>query len=210
MGRDPPQCPLPALWPTVPFKEQGEVEKDPERWGPVLGTSNRCEWRLWRWLGASSGKADIHIKGILLAMALDRYVAICNPLRHATIFTHQLLTKIGVGVTLRGALLVAPCLILIKCRLKYYWTTVVSHSYCEHMAIVKLAAEDIRINKIYAVVVPWLVVQAAGTTAAPQMRSSACGCCSLDRGELLEWLLLFGWVWAAYVAAVPEMQAGCS
>ncbi|XP_008158689.2 olfactory receptor 52A5-like [Eptesicus fuscus] len=96
--------------------------------------------------------------GILLAMALDRYVAICNPLRHATIFTHQLLTMIGVGVTLRGALLVAPCLILIKCRLKYYWTTVVSHSYCEHMAIVKLAAEDIRINKIYGLFVAFSVL----------------------------------------------------
>lgn len=80
---------------------------------------------------------------ILLAMALDRFVAICDPLRHASIFTHQLLTRIGVGVPIRAALLVAPCLILIKHRLKYYRTTVVSHSYCEHRATVKLAAEDI-------------------------------------------------------------------
>ncbi|XP_012500967.1 PREDICTED: olfactory receptor 52A5-like [Propithecus coquereli] len=96
--------------------------------------------------------------GILLAMALDRYVAICDPLRHATIFTHQLLTQIGVGVTLRAALLVAPCLILIKCRLKFYRTTVVSHSYCEHMAIVKLAAEDVRINKIYGLFVAFSIL----------------------------------------------------
>ncbi|KAM7085571.1 olfactory receptor 52A5-like [Molossus nigricans] len=96
--------------------------------------------------------------GILLAMALDRYVAICYPLRHATIFTHQLLTQIGAGVTLRGAFLVAPCLILIKCRLKNYWTTLVSHSYCEHMAIVKLAADDIRINKIYGLFVAFSVL----------------------------------------------------
>ncbi|XP_039703708.1 olfactory receptor 52A5-like [Pteropus medius] len=96
--------------------------------------------------------------GILLAMALDRYVAICDPLRHASIFTHQLLTQIGVGVTLRAALLAAPCLILIKHRLKYYRTTVVSHSYCEHMAIVKLAAEDIRINKIYGLFVAFSIL----------------------------------------------------
>ncbi|XP_008708992.2 olfactory receptor 52A5-like [Ursus maritimus] len=96
--------------------------------------------------------------GILLAMALDRYVAICDPLRHATIFTHKLLTQIGVGVTLRAALLVAPCLILIKCRLKHYRTTVVSHSYCEHMAIVKLAAEDIRIHKIYGLFVAFTIL----------------------------------------------------
>ncbi|XP_006166714.1 olfactory receptor 52A5 [Tupaia chinensis] len=96
--------------------------------------------------------------GILLAMAMDRYVAICDPLRHATIFTHQLLTHIGVGVTLRAALLVAPCLVLIKCRLKYYWTTMVSHSYCEHMAIVKLAADDIRVNKIYGLFVAFSIL----------------------------------------------------
>ncbi|XP_053418176.1 olfactory receptor 52A1-like [Nycticebus coucang] len=96
--------------------------------------------------------------GILLAMALDRYVAICDPLRHAAIFTHQLLIKIGVGVTLRAGLLGAPCVILIKCRLKFYLTTVVSHSYCEHMAIVKLAAEDIHINKIYGLFVAFSIL----------------------------------------------------
>ncbi|XP_007956611.1 olfactory receptor 52A5-like [Orycteropus afer afer] len=96
--------------------------------------------------------------GILLAMALDRYVAICHPLRHSIIFTHQFITQIGVGVTLRAALLVAPCLILIKCRLKFYRTTVVSHSYCEHMAIVKLAAEDVRINKVYGLFVAFSVL----------------------------------------------------
>ncbi|XP_052569968.1 olfactory receptor 52A5-like [Peromyscus californicus insignis] len=96
--------------------------------------------------------------GILFAMAMDRYVAICDPLRHASIFTWRLLTQIGIGVTLRGALFVAPCLILIKCRLKFYWTTVVSHSYCEHMAIVKLAAEDIRVNKIYGLFVAFSIL----------------------------------------------------
>ncbi|XP_006870404.1 PREDICTED: olfactory receptor 52A5-like [Chrysochloris asiatica] len=87
--------------------------------------------------------------GVLLAMALDRYVAICHPLRHATIFTNQVITHIGVGMALRPAILVIPCLVLIKCRLKLYRTKTISHTYCEHMAIVKLATEDIYINKFY-------------------------------------------------------------
>jgi olfactory receptor len=91
--------------------------------------------------------------GILLAMALDRYVAICYPLRHAAVFSHQLVTQIAAMVTLRAALLVTPCLILIKFRLQFYHTTVISHSYCEHMAVVKLAAENIRVNKIYGMFV---------------------------------------------------------
>ncbi|XP_030741587.1 olfactory receptor 52A4-like [Echinops telfairi] len=87
--------------------------------------------------------------GVLLAMALDRYVAICHPLRHATIFTPQVVTHIGIGMTLRPAILVIPCLLLIKFRLKLYRTKIISHSYCEHMAVVKLATEDIFINKFY-------------------------------------------------------------
>ncbi|KAM5185925.1 olfactory receptor 52A5-like [Callospermophilus lateralis] len=96
--------------------------------------------------------------GILLAMALDRYVAICNPLRHATVFSQKLLTHLGVGVTLRATFLILPSLLLIKCRLKLYQTTVISHSYCEHMAVVKLAAEDITVNKIYGLFVAFAIL----------------------------------------------------
>ncbi|XP_075403863.1 olfactory receptor 52A1-like [Tenrec ecaudatus] len=95
--------------------------------------------------------------GILLAMAFDRYIAICYPLRHATILTFQLVIQIGTAVTLRAAAFVTPCLILIKSRLKYYHTTVISHSYCEHMAIVKLAAGNIWVNNIYGLFVAFAV-----------------------------------------------------
>ncbi|XP_045412426.1 olfactory receptor 52A1-like [Lemur catta] len=95
--------------------------------------------------------------GVLLAMALDRYVAICYPLRHATIFTRQLVTRIGVGVTLRPAIVVIPCLLLIKCRLKLYRTKLISHTYCEHMALVKLAAGDVYINKFYGLLGAFIV-----------------------------------------------------
>ncbi|KAM4848177.1 olfactory receptor 52A5-like [Urocitellus parryii] len=96
--------------------------------------------------------------GVLLAMALDRYVAICNPLRHATVFSQKLLTHLGVGVTMRATFLILPSLLLIKCRLKFYQTTVISHSYCEHMAVVKLAAENVRVNKIYGLFVAFAIL----------------------------------------------------
>uniref|UniRef100_A0A2K5NFJ0 G-protein coupled receptors family 1 profile domain-containing protein n=1 Tax=Cercocebus atys TaxID=9531 RepID=A0A2K5NFJ0_CERAT len=89
--------------------------------------------------------------GILLAMALGCYVVICYPLRHAMVFTRQLVTYIVVGVTLRPAILVIPHLLLIKCRLKIYRTKLISHTYCEHMALVKLATEDVYINKFYGI-----------------------------------------------------------
>ncbi|XP_003781033.1 olfactory receptor 52A1-like [Otolemur garnettii] len=96
--------------------------------------------------------------GILVAMALDRFVAICYPLRYATIFTHQLVSQIGVTVILRAAILVTPSLVLIKCRFQFYRTTVISHSYCEHMAIVKLAVGNAQINKMYGLFVAVIVV----------------------------------------------------
>ncbi|XP_022377808.1 olfactory receptor 52A5-like [Enhydra lutris kenyoni] len=94
---------------------------------------------------------------VLLAMALDRYVAICYPLRHATIFNQQLVTHIAVGVTLRPAILVIPCLLLIKCCLKFCGTKLISHTYCEHMALVKLATEDVSINKFYGLLGAFIV-----------------------------------------------------
>uniref|UniRef100_A0A8C0WU74 Olfactory receptor n=1 Tax=Castor canadensis TaxID=51338 RepID=A0A8C0WU74_CASCN len=96
--------------------------------------------------------------GVLLAMALDRYVAICNPLRHATIFSQQLLINLGVGVTLRALILIVPSLLLIKCRFKHYRTTVIFHSYCEHMALVKLAAEDTRVNKTFGLFIAFSIL----------------------------------------------------
>ncbi|XP_008591724.1 PREDICTED: olfactory receptor 52A1-like [Galeopterus variegatus] len=95
--------------------------------------------------------------GILLAMALDRYVAICYPLRHTIIFTHQLVTQIGSFSVLRAATLAAPCILLIKCRFQFYHTTVISHCYCEHMAIVKLAAGDVQVNKIFGLFVAFTI-----------------------------------------------------
>ncbi|KAM6158441.1 olfactory receptor 52A5-like [Rhynchocyon petersi] len=95
--------------------------------------------------------------GVLLAMALDRYVAICHPLRHASIFTRQAVTHIGIGMTLRSAILMIPSLLLIKCRLKVYRTKLISHTYCEHMAVVKLATEDIFINKSYGLLCAFIV-----------------------------------------------------
>ncbi|XP_004433959.2 PREDICTED: olfactory receptor 52A5-like [Ceratotherium simum simum] len=96
--------------------------------------------------------------GVLLAIALDRYVAICDPLRHATIFSQQLFMYVGGGVTFRSAILLAPSVLLIKCLLILYRRTIVSHSYCEHTAIVKLATEDIWINKIYGLFVVFAIL----------------------------------------------------
>ncbi|KAF7474417.1 hypothetical protein GHT09_014864 [Marmota monax] len=91
-------------------------------------------------------------------MAFDRYVAICEPLRHSAILTKKVLITIIMAVTIRASIIIIMCPLLIKLRLKHFRTTVISHSYCEHMAVVKLAAENVRVNKAYGLFVAFSVL----------------------------------------------------
>nr|XP_020007363.1 olfactory receptor 52M1-like [Castor canadensis] len=87
--------------------------------------------------------------GFFLAMAIDRFVAICAPLRHATILTHSRVAKMGAVVVLRGVVLFSPHPILLK-QLPYCRTRVIAHTYCEFMAVVKLACVDAGVTKRYS------------------------------------------------------------
>uniref|UniRef100_A0A8C3T5C8 Olfactory receptor n=1 Tax=Chelydra serpentina TaxID=8475 RepID=A0A8C3T5C8_CHESE len=93
---------------------------------------------------------------MLLAMAFDRYVAICNPLRYATILTDSVIAKIRLAALARAVLLTVPLPFLVR-RLPYYRSHVIPHFYCEHMALVKLACSDTRFNNLYGIIVTVLI-----------------------------------------------------
>ncbi|XP_066109860.1 olfactory receptor 52R1-like isoform X2 [Saccopteryx bilineata] len=95
--------------------------------------------------------------GLLVAMALDRYVAICNPLRHSSILTNSVVAQVGIVALLRGLALMTPHPFLVR-RWPYCRTNIVPHTYCEHMAVVKLACADISINSFYSLAVIILIV----------------------------------------------------
>ncbi|XP_075053990.1 olfactory receptor 52P1-like [Mixophyes fleayi] len=94
---------------------------------------------------------------ILLAMAFDRYVAICQPLRYTSILTNLTIAKIAVLSIIRGSFFMAPAPFLIR-RLSYCRTNIISHTYCEHMAVVKIACTDTTINQMYGITVALLVI----------------------------------------------------
>ncbi|XP_015283007.1 PREDICTED: olfactory receptor 52E4-like [Gekko japonicus] len=95
--------------------------------------------------------------GLLLAMAFDRYVAVCDPLRYTAILTDLAVAKMAVAIVGRALVLLIPLVLLAMC-LPFCRSRVIAHSYCEHMAVVKLACGDTKLNSAYGLVVVATVI----------------------------------------------------
>nr|XP_005311474.2 olfactory receptor 51G2-like [Chrysemys picta bellii] len=85
---------------------------------------------------------------VLVLMAFDRFIAICNPLRYASILTLPRIVKMGLGFVVRGVAVALPFPFLLT-RLRYCQANVLSHSYCLHQEVMKAACSDISVNTIY-------------------------------------------------------------
>nr|XP_019571397.1 PREDICTED: olfactory receptor 52K1 [Rhinolophus sinicus] len=136
---------------------------------------------------------------VLLAMAFDRYVAICKPLYYTTILTRSLITKIGMVAMTRAVALMTPLPFLLR-RFHYCRGPVIAHCYCEHMAVVRLACGDTRFNNIYGIAVAMFIVgldllfvilsyifilQAVLQLASKEARYKAFGTCVSHIGAIL-------------------------
>ncbi|XP_030048022.1 olfactory receptor 51G2-like [Microcaecilia unicolor] len=86
---------------------------------------------------------------VLLAMAFDRCIAICNPLRYTSILTSAVIAKIGVAIVIRGIVTIFPIPFLLKrfltCRVNS-----LSHAFCLHPDIMKMVCSDQMVNSIYS------------------------------------------------------------
>ncbi|XP_010950995.1 olfactory receptor 51A7-like [Camelus bactrianus] len=85
---------------------------------------------------------------VLSVMAFGRYVAIHNPLRYSTILTSSRVIKTMVLLTSRNIILILPLPFLLQ-RLTYCHQNLLSHSYCLHQDVMKLACSDNRVNFVY-------------------------------------------------------------
>ncbi|XP_006112484.3 olfactory receptor 52R1-like [Pelodiscus sinensis] len=95
--------------------------------------------------------------GIFVAMAFDRYVAICDPLRHSTILTNTVVAKITLSAVLRGGILVLPYPLLAR-QWPYCGKNIIPQPYCVHIAVVKLACADTRVSSYYGLFVLFCVL----------------------------------------------------
>uniref|UniRef100_A0A8C3S4V0 Olfactory receptor n=1 Tax=Chelydra serpentina TaxID=8475 RepID=A0A8C3S4V0_CHESE len=84
---------------------------------------------------------------VLLLMAFDRFIAIRDPLRYASFLTLPRIAKMGLVCVLRGVAVILPLPFLLQ-RFRYC-PNVLSHSYCLHNEVMKMACSDITVNNIY-------------------------------------------------------------
>lgn len=85
---------------------------------------------------------------VLLAMSVDRFVAIYNPLRYTAILTLPRIFGTGTIMGLKSIILMAPLPMLLT-HLPFCGHNVLSHSYCLHPNLIHLPCGDISVNNIY-------------------------------------------------------------
>ncbi|KAG2456985.1 olfactory receptor 6N1-like [Polypterus senegalus] len=84
---------------------------------------------------------------LLMLMAYDRLVAICNPLLYPTIMTNRVILKQITWCWLGG--FITPLIpLILALRLPFCGPNKVMHLYCDHTSVVRLACADILVNNI--------------------------------------------------------------
>ncbi|XP_032650975.1 olfactory receptor 52P1-like [Chelonoidis abingdonii] len=94
---------------------------------------------------------------IPVTMAFDRYVAICNPLRYATILTKGRIAKLGFLALIKAVLFILPMPLLLN-TLPFCSNRVIPHTHCEPIAVAKISCGDITVNRMYGLVIAFVIV----------------------------------------------------
>ncbi|KAM4726926.1 olfactory receptor 52N2-like [Anableps anableps] len=84
---------------------------------------------------------------VLMIMAFDRYVAICNPLRYPTIMTNRMVVKLSASAW-AVALVMVLVLVSLSVRLSRC-RRVIFNPFCDNASLFKLSCESVLINNIY-------------------------------------------------------------
>lgn len=94
---------------------------------------------------------------VLFAMALDCLVAIRFPLRYASVLTGPRVALAGAVLGIRSAAITAaPSLNLLK--FGYCRRGALSHAYCLHQDMIRLACSDTRFNRLYGLCIIMLAM----------------------------------------------------
>ncbi|XP_060086461.1 olfactory receptor 51V1-like [Heteronotia binoei] len=86
---------------------------------------------------------------VLFAMAVDRFLAVCFPLRYTALVTPSRVVRMGFGLLLRSTLFLLPPVPFLL-QFPYCPGAALSHSYCLHQDLIHLACANTAFNSLYA------------------------------------------------------------
>ena len=91
-------------------------------------------------------------------MAVDRYVAICQPLRYPSIITGSFVVKATVFMALRNSLTTIPVPVFAAQR-QYCSKNQIEHCLCSNLGVTSLSCDDDKIVKsIYQLLLAWTLM----------------------------------------------------
>ncbi|XP_026228830.1 olfactory receptor 2AT4-like [Anabas testudineus] len=94
---------------------------------------------------------------ILFLMALDRYLAICHPLRYSLVFKNSTVHILSITAWIVAKAI--PLMMVIRAYpLPYCASNVINHCYCDHIGITSLACTDRAAYSIPAFVLAMIVL----------------------------------------------------
>uniref|UniRef100_A0A8C7XDA2 Odorant receptor, family 30, subfamily BY, member 3 n=1 Tax=Oryzias sinensis TaxID=183150 RepID=A0A8C7XDA2_9TELE len=88
---------------------------------------------------------------ILMVMALDRFIAICAPLRYTSLFTNAVASVLcGVSWLVPASWMVF--VVLDALSLPFCNSNIIVQCYCDHLSILNLGCENVRQSTVYGLV----------------------------------------------------------
>ncbi|XP_040929692.1 olfactory receptor 4E1-like isoform X2 [Betta splendens] len=122
---------------------------------------------------------------VLMVMAFDRYVAICRPLRYASIMTDRRVVQLtagawGAGLVLVGVLL-GLTLRLNRCR------TLIANPYCDNASLFKLSCDDAAVANVYGLAYTGLLLSSSAACIVLTYSKIAAACVSSSSRRLSGW-----------------------
>ncbi|XP_075424006.1 olfactory receptor 6B1-like [Ascaphus truei] len=94
---------------------------------------------------------------LLAAMAFDRYVAICHPLRYVTIMSQHLCLFLALGSWVSGFLISFVKVYYIS-RLTFCHSGLINHFYCDVSPILNLSCTDIKVAELVDFVLALIIL----------------------------------------------------
>ncbi|XP_063158876.1 olfactory receptor 6X1-like [Candoia aspera] len=97
---------------------------------------------------------------IITLISLDRYLAICHPLRYATIMTSGVCLKLAIAAWFAGFFSILSHVIMIA-NLPYCMSKIINHFFCDEGPVLKIAGGDVHVIEALGFLITVVVIMSS-------------------------------------------------